>query len=69
MSAYKKIVGTSIRPQGGKPANGGAGVVGHVGKGVHVKGSVMLQGAGKEGFFMGKGASGPKTVKCSGQRA
>ena len=65
MAAYKKIVGSPIKPQGGKPSGGmfNDGVVGHIQGNKHIR-SVhsITPSIGKEGFFMGKQASGPKTV-------
>lgn len=60
--SYKGIKGAQIKASGGKPSTNVGGVVGKVSHTSNVKGGPNLGGLGKEGFFMGKSASGPKTV-------
>lgn len=66
MAAYKKIQGNPIKPQGGKPKGKmfDGGVVGHVQRNINIKSihNSISGSVNKEGFFMGKQASGPNTV-------
>ena len=61
--SMKHIKGSPIKPQGGRPSGDyGNRVTSSVKKVGNVKGGPALGGTLKEGFFMHKGASGPKTV-------
>lgn len=65
MAAYKKIIGAAIRTKGCKPSGKmfDGGVIGHINSSQKIKSiHSITPNVGKEGFFMGKQASGPKTI-------
>lgn len=64
MAAYKKIVGSPIKPTGGRPSGKlwDAGVGSQPKSVGNIKGGPHLTQGGGSDRFMGKQASGPKTV-------